>query len=99
VSEYEWAQQPQPGADKHSFNTRNNTRNAAHRREARRQRQEVEHVQRLLECRQGLTLVHFSAQLEPCLTPENTLHTLNTPSHPLNTGYTTPILNKALKLS
>ena len=29
--------------------------------------------------RQGLTLVHFSAQLEPCLTPENTLHTLNTP--------------------
>jgi len=29
--------------------------------------------------RQGLTLVHFSAQLEPCLTHENTLHTLNTP--------------------
>jgi hypothetical protein len=28
---------------------------------------------------QGLTLVHFSAQLEPCLSPENTLHTLNTP--------------------
>jgi hypothetical protein len=28
---------------------------------------------------QGLTLVHFSAQLEPCLTQENTLHTLNTP--------------------
>jgi hypothetical protein len=27
---------------------------------------------------QGLTLVHFSAQLEPCLTQENTLHTLNT---------------------
>jgi len=27
----------------------------------------------------GLTLVHFSAQLEPCLTQENTLHTLNTP--------------------
>jgi hypothetical protein len=24
---------------------------------------------------QGLTLVRFSAQLEPCLTPENTLHT------------------------
>jgi len=28
---------------------------------------------------QGLTLVHFSAQLEPCLTQENTLPTLNTP--------------------
>jgi len=28
---------------------------------------------------QGLTLVHFSAQLEPCLTQESTLHTLNTP--------------------
>jgi len=39
---------------------------------------------------QGLTLVHFSAQLEPCLTQENTLHTLDTPSHPLNTGYITP---------
>ena len=33
--------------------------------------------------RQGLTLVHFSAQLEPCLTQENTPHTLNTPKHPL----------------
>jgi hypothetical protein len=29
--------------------------------------------------RQGLTLVHFSAPLEPCLTHKNTLHTLNTP--------------------
>jgi hypothetical protein len=28
---------------------------------------------------QGLTLVPFSAQLEPCLTHKNTLHTLNTP--------------------
>jgi hypothetical protein len=28
---------------------------------------------------QGLTLVHFSAQLEPCLTHKNTLHTLHTP--------------------
>jgi len=28
---------------------------------------------------QGLTLVHFSAQLEPCLTQGNTLDTLNTP--------------------
>jgi len=29
--------------------------------------------------RQGLALVHFSAQLEPCLAQEYTLHTLNTP--------------------
>jgi hypothetical protein len=28
---------------------------------------------------QGLTLVHFTTQLEPCLTQENTPHTLNTP--------------------
>jgi hypothetical protein len=28
---------------------------------------------------QGLTLVHFSAQLEPCLTHKNTLHNLRTP--------------------
>jgi hypothetical protein len=28
---------------------------------------------------QGLTHVHFSAQLEPCLTNKNTLHTLNIP--------------------
>jgi len=40
--------------------------------------------------RQGLTLVHFSAQLEPVLTHTNTLHTLSTPEYPLNTGYTTP---------
>jgi len=33
---------------------------------------------------QGLTLVHFSAQLEPCLTQEDTLHTLNT-LHTLHT--------------
>jgi len=25
------------------------------------------------------TLVHFSAEREPCLSQENTLHTLNTP--------------------
>ena len=30
-------------------------------------------------CAQGLTHVHFSAQHEPCLTHNNTLHTLNTP--------------------
>jgi len=28
---------------------------------------------------QGLTLVHYSAQLEPCLMHKSTLHTLNTP--------------------
>ena len=28
---------------------------------------------------QGLTLVRFSAQLQPCLTQDITLHTLNTP--------------------
>jgi hypothetical protein len=39
---------------------------------------------------QGLTLLHFSAQLEPCLTHKNTLHTLHTPSHPLNMGYAIP---------
>jgi hypothetical protein len=39
---------------------------------------------------QELSLVHFSAQLEPCLAQETTLHTLNTRQHPLNTGYTTP---------
>ena len=39
---------------------------------------------------QGLTLVRFSAQLEPCLTQEHTLHTLLTPCIPLNTGYTIP---------
>jgi len=41
-------------------------------------------------CGQGLTPDHFSAQLEPCLTHKNTLHSLNSPSHPLNMGYTTP---------
>jgi hypothetical protein len=35
---------------------------------------------------QGLTLVHFSAQLAPCLTHKNTLHA---PKHPLYMGYTT----------
>jgi len=28
---------------------------------------------------QGLTLVQFSAQLEPCPTQKSTLHSLNTP--------------------
>ena len=40
---------------------------------------------------QGLTLVHISAQLEPCLSQENTLRTLNTPQYPLNTSYTAPM--------
>jgi len=31
-----------------------------------------------MPCDQGLTLVHFPAELEPCLAQENTLHTLNT---------------------
>jgi hypothetical protein len=48
----------------------------------------------------GLTLVHFSAQLEPCLSHDNTLHTLNTPliraTQPLREP---PIPYKALKLS
>ena len=39
---------------------------------------------------QGLTLVRFSAQFEPCLTHKNDQHTLHTPKCPLNTGYTTP---------
>jgi len=49
---------------------------------------------------QGLTLVHFSAQLEPCLSQGNTLHTLSTPlaraTQPLRAP---PIPYKALKLS
>jgi hypothetical protein len=50
--------------------------------------------------KQGLTLVHFPAQLEQCLTHKSTLHTLNTPltraAQPLRAP---PILYKALKLS
>jgi hypothetical protein len=49
---------------------------------------------------QGLTLVNFSAQLEPYLTHINTLHTLHNPltraSRPLRAP---PIPCKALKLS
>jgi hypothetical protein len=40
--------------------------------------------------RQGLTLVHCSAQLEPFLTQKHTLTTLHTPYQPLNTLETTP---------
>jgi len=52
---------------------------------------------------QGLTLVHFSAQLEPCLTQETTLRTLRTLNTPLTRATqplrAPPILYKALKLS
>ena len=40
--------------------------------------------------RQGLTLVHYSAQLEPFLTQKHTLNSPDTPYHPLNTPETTP---------
>jgi len=44
--------------------------------------------------RQGLTLVHFSAQLEPCLTHENRpTHPKHPLIHSLNTGYTTPYVH------
>ena len=42
----------------------------------------------------GLTLVHFSAQLEPYLSQENTLHTLSTltpPKHGLHNPYAHPL--------
>ena len=49
---------------------------------------------------QGLTLVHFSAQLEPCLSHEHTLHTLNTPlTRATQPQRAPPIPYKALKLS
>jgi hypothetical protein len=37
---------------------------------------------RVLTPGQGLTFVHFSTQLEPCLTQENTRNTLNTLNTP-----------------
>jgi len=40
--------------------------------------------------RQGLTLVHCSAQLESSLTHKKMQHNLDNPHRPLNTGYTTP---------
>jgi hypothetical protein len=39
---------------------------------------------------QGLTLVHYSAQLEPFLAQKHTPNTPVTPYHPLNTPETTP---------
>jgi len=50
--------------------------------------------------RQGLTLVPISAQLEPCMTQENNLHTLHTPSTRVTHCLRAPsIPYKALKLS
>jgi len=40
--------------------------------------------------RQGLTLAHFSAQLEPCLSQENTLYTLKHPLTPTEHGLHNP---------
>jgi hypothetical protein len=49
---------------------------------------------------QGLTLVHFSAQFEPCLTQEDTRHTPNAPlTRATQPVRATPIPYKALKLS
>ena len=60
----------------------------------------LKRLRMLVPSDQGLTLVHFSAQLEPCLTQENTLHTLNTPltraTRPLRAP---PMPCRALKLS
>ena len=49
-----------------------------------------EYEDKLARTRQGFTLAHVRAQLEPCLTQDNTLHTLNTPSHPLHASFTIP---------
>jgi len=52
---------------------------------------------------QVLTLVHCSAQLEPCLSHTKTLYTLNTPNTPLTRATpplrAPPIPELALKLS
>ena len=49
---------------------------------------------------QGLTLVHFSAQLEPYPSQQNTVRTLNTPlTWAAQTLRAPPIPYKALKLS
>jgi hypothetical protein len=42
---------------------------------------------------QGLTFVHYSAQLKPFLTKKHTLNTPNIPYHLLNTPETTPNSN------
>jgi len=46
---------------------------------ARHEDQPREHRALRPRARQGLTLIHFLAQLKPCLTHKNTLHTLNDP--------------------
>jgi len=49
---------------------------------------------------QGLTLVHYSAQLEPFLLQKHTLNTPNTPLPPPKQSLTAPpVTQKALKLS
>jgi len=52
---------------------------------------------------QGLTLLHYSAQLEPCMTQKHTQNNPDTPYHPLNTPkqpLSAPhVTQKALKLS
>jgi len=52
---------------------------------------------------QGLTLVHYSAHLEPFLTQKHTLNTLDTPYHPKTTPKQTltapPVTQKVLMLS
>ena len=40
---------------------------------------QTEHFMEYDRAGQGLTLVEFSAQLEPCLTQQSTQHTPNTP--------------------
>ena len=58
---------------------------------------------RVVSARQGLTLVHYPAQLVPFLTETHTLNTPNTPYHLLNTPDITltapPDTQEALKLS
>ena len=55
---------------------------------------------RVLADSHGLTLVHVSAQLEPCLTQKNTSHTLNTPwARATQALRAPPTPYKALKLS
>jgi len=45
---------------------------------------------RLYTTGQGLTLVHYTAQLKPFLTQKHAPNTPDTPYHPLNTPETTP---------
>jgi hypothetical protein len=50
----------------------------------------LESMNMWLDAWQGLTLVHYSAQVEPFLTQKHTLHTPKAPYHPLNIPETTP---------